>query len=88
MKNIQGKNKSSVGLSNEEKKTRWEDSIVEVLIDCALEQANLGEHTGGGLTKQGWRNAKAKFRSITGLNYDELQVGCYREKMITVVSNL
>ena len=32
------------------------------------------ERNGNNLTKLGWRAAKAKFKSMSGLNYDDLQI--------------
>lgn len=77
MTNIQGKKKSPmVGPFDEEEKksASWDDNIIEYLIDVVMEQVNQGERNGNKLARAGWRAAKAKFRSISALYYDVLQI--------------
>ncbi|KAF1886364.1 hypothetical protein Lal_00045596 [Lupinus albus] len=77
MKNVQEKNKSLMdhpSNEGERKSIKWEDSTIELLIDCAIEQANLGEQTGSGLTSTWWRKAKAKFKILNKMSLDEVQI--------------
>ncbi|KAE9592368.1 putative Myb/SANT-like domain-containing protein [Lupinus albus] len=77
MKNVEEKNKSPMdhpSNDGERKSTKWEDSTIELLIDCAIEQANLGEQTGSGLTSTGWRKAKAKFKIVNEMSLDDVQI--------------
>ena len=61
-------------LTKEKNTAKWDDRTTEILIDAVLEQANQGERNGNNLTKLGWRAAKAKFKTMSGLNYDDLQI--------------
>ena len=60
--------------SNEQRKkktVKWDHKTIKILIDVVLEQANQGEHNRNNLTKLGWRASKAKFKTMSGLNYDD-----------------
>ncbi|KAF1883598.1 hypothetical protein Lal_00012512 [Lupinus albus] len=77
MKNVQEKNKSPLDHpcnDGERKSAKWEDSTIELLIDCTIEQANFGEQTGSGLTSTGWRKAKAKFKIVNEMSLDDVQI--------------
>lgn len=55
-------------------KAHWTPANHEVFIDLCLEQISAGNKPGAHFTIQGWRNILESFQSITGLEYDRIQL--------------
>ena len=67
-----------LSLNNENRgpksKAIWDRTTTKLFIDACMEQVTKGERSERTLSKKGWRDAIDQFRTISGRNYDRVQL--------------